>query len=919
LSDVSLVFNLIAKDRATRQLKAVRAQFAATATSLAKAGGALAALPATATLAAGVLALAPAFGAAALGAGALAAVAVPSLTRIKEALAAEKTAKDASTQSAVQAQSRALALAGAQQSLAAAVRNAGFAHKEALDRVRQSEMSLASAQQSALAAQRALNDARADARRNLQDMANQVTDAQLAVRSSTFALTDAQDEYNRVLADPSATQDQIDRAQLAVDQANQSLNEQQLNLERLTADEKAAAKAGVEGSQQVRQAREQVASTNAAVSESERDLADARADVARTDIQSAEAVATARRALAAASLQGAASTAALDTALAKLSPSERKVMADWKGLSDAFDKWQRSMEPTVLPLFSRGIGILKGQLPSLTPLVKGAAGAVSGLLADVERGAQSERFTKLKANLTALAPTAITSLGRSTENIVSGISGIFEAFLPRAPQAIAFVEKLTQKFEAWGSGFGSSPGFQKVMAWIDANGPQVAAVATEVANALVHVGTSLAPMGGALGMSAVSSLSLLAKAVSGLSPGQIQALAAAFLAYKTAAVGVTAAKGVAGTFDLVSGSVSRASGLLGKLGKGGAGGVSKLASGWETVRLKAMYAGDAMAGVGKGGAKAAASGWETVRLKAVYAGEAMARAGRSAASGVSTAAQIAAGWTKAGLAAAASAVKFVAIKTAQLAIRTATMLWAAAQAVLNVALSANPIGLIIIAVVALAAGIVLLWKKSDTFRRIVTGAFNAVWGAVKDVFGWTKRNWPLLLGILTGPIGWAVLAITKNWDKIKAGGVKVWDWIKSLPGKISGAFSKIATIISAPYKAGFNLIAKFWNNTVGRLHFTVPPWVPGLGGKGFSFPQLPYLAKGGHITGAGMAMVGERGPEVVHLPAGATVSPLSRAGGGGEVKVTFDFRGADQEMHKLLRKLVRVEGQGDVQVAFGRS
>ena len=86
----------------------------------------------------------------------------------------------------------------------------------------------------------------------------------------------------------------------------------------------------------------------------------------------------------------------------------------------------------------------------------------------------------------------------------------------------------------------------------------------------------------------------------------------------------------------------------------------------------------------------------------------------------------------------------------------------AAQWLFNAAMAANPITLIIIAVIALGVGLVVLWKKSETFRDIVKGAFNAVWGAIKSVWNWTKKNWPLLLGILTGPIGWATLAITKN-------------------------------------------------------------------------------------------------------------------------------------------------------------
>jgi hypothetical protein len=58
------------------------------------------------------------------------------------------------------------------------------------------------------------------------------------------------------------------------------------------------------------------------------------------------------------------------------------------------------------------------------------------------------------------------------------------------------------------------------------------------------------------------------------------------------------------------------------------------------------------------------------------------------------------------------------------AMAAATAVWTGAQWLLNAALTANPIGLVIAAVALLAIGIVALWKKSETFRTIVTAAFN---------------------------------------------------------------------------------------------------------------------------------------------------------------------------------------------------
>lgn len=144
-----------------------------------------------------------------------------------------------------------------------------------------------------------------------------------------------------------------------------------------------------------------------------------------------------------------------------------------------------------------------------------------------------------------------------------------------------------------------------------------------------------------------------------------------------------------------------------------------------------------------------------------------------------------------------SAVATVAATTATIAASAATKAAAAAQWLFNAAMSANPIGIVIAIIVALVAAFIIAYQKSETFRNIVDGALRAVgaafawlWDGVKKVFGWLADNWPLVLAIITGPIGLAVLFVVRNWDTIKEKTVAVftaissflggiWDWIKA--------------------------------------------------------------------------------------------------------------------------------------------
>jgi hypothetical protein len=131
---------------------------------------------------------------------------------------------------------------------------------------------------------------------------------------------------------------------------------------------------------------------------------------------------------------------------------------------------------------------------------------------------------------------------------------------------------------------------------------------------------------------------------------------------------------------------------------------------------------------------------------------------------------------------------------ASLVVKAATAAWTAVQWLLNAALNANPIGLVVIAIAALAAGIYLAYTRSATFRSIVTGAMEAVKDAVQSLdrafdallagarsaFNWITDHWKLAL-FAFGPIGAAVYLIATNFDKVKSAA--------------SGAFSAITSAI----------------------------------------------------------------------------------------------------------------------------
>lgn len=122
---------------------------------------------------------------------------------------------------------------------------------------------------------------------------------------------------------------------------------------------------------------------------------------------------------------------------------------------------------------------------------------------------------------------------------------------------------------------------------------------------------------------------------------------------------------------------------------------------------------------------------------------------------------------------------------------------AVAQRVLNAVMKANPIGLVITALTALGAGLVLAYKKSETFRKIVDGAFSAVKAVASSVARFVTSTVPAAFASAAASVG-------KSWKSVKDGASDALNFIKGIPGKVTAVFSGAATLL---YNAGSQLMS----------------------------------------------------------------------------------------------------------------
>jgi len=129
---------------------------------------------------------------------------------------------------------------------------------------------------------------------------------------------------------------------------------------------------------------------------------------------------------------------------------------------------------------------------------------------------------------------------------------------------------------------------------------------------------------------------------------------------------------------------------------------------------------------------------------------------------------------------------------------------------MKAAFMANPIGVIIVAIVALIAIFVTLYNRNKTFRDFVVRMWERIKAGAEMVFNWLRDNWPLILAILTGPIGLAVLAIVRNWDTIV-------EFVRGIPGRIREIASRMWTPVTDFFSNMWQDLQKRWDDILAYV------------------------------------------------------------------------------------------------------
>lgn len=239
----------------------------------------------------------------------------------------------------------------------------------------------------------------------------------------------------------------------------------------------------------------------------------------------------------------------------------------------------------------------------------------------------------------------------------------------------------------------------------------------------------------------------------------------------------------------------------------------------------------------------------------------------------------------------------------------------------------SPIGIAILAITALIAAGVWLYKNWDTVKAKaaqlgakISGIWTKINTAVTTAIAAISSRFPALGAVLSGlwksvqDVWGNIKAIFSNIigfiDNVFSGNWSAaWGNVVSIFGNL---FGELANIAKAPINAVISVINMVLSK-INEMKISIPDWVPGVGGKtlGFNIPQILMLATGGIATAPTLAMVGEGGEPEAVLPLSKLAQllddwdkkPKPGSAGGGESIVfspVFNFYGGTPSREEAM-------------------
>jgi len=532
--------------------------------------------------------------------------------------------------------------------------------------------------------------------------------------------------------------------------------------------------------------------------------------------------------------------------LAALTPAQRKFYEGWQALKKELKDFSNALAPAVLDSIMAFFKIVGPILKPLAPVVQSVAKAM-GVLADyILQMTKSADFAAFMKDMASSAGSFISQGGIAMINFFQGLMNLLMAFLPMGKTVGDSVTDMSKKFLTWSQHLDKNKGFQDFMKWVKENGPKIWNTIVDAIKAVIKIIWALRDAG----MKVWGVIDKVAGWINGLDSKNPKL-------FKTLITDVGIFAALLGPVMIMLGGISKlmspvigGAKLFGSLAMAAGGHEFKDAKGTVKVgaaigkkigesgafnRLKAAAKGDKgfMTAIGDGGSGKITSGLKKVGEAAKkhigFVVEHLKTGTKWALEHGKSIATTAAHYAALGGKIAFALAKQLLLNAAGIAWKVIQATATALQWLWNVAMDANPIGLIVIAIAALIAGLVLfftktkigreIWAKFVSFLKVAWLGFKAVFHVVIDaiVKAWNWL-WPVLHKVIQVYIAvfkvyWKILstAFRVVVDFIKDYWSTAWGIIKKVFHVIVDSITTYVKVWGKIFSAAFSFIGKLWN------------------------------------------------------------------------------------------------------------
>lgn len=165
-------------------------------------------------------------------------------------------------------------------------------------------------------------------------------------------------------------------------------------------------------------------------------------------------------------------------------------------LKEGVQEWSRSLASDTMPIFTQGIDGLRRLLPKLTPIVKETSAVIGNFVYSLGEGQAGKVFREFGDNVRSSGAGALKGFLDFSKNMVVGIIGILNAFIPMQDQVTGGLGNLGEKFADFGANLGQSQGFATFMKTVREGGPQVADTLRTLGRAFGDIASAAGPLAG---------------------------------------------------------------------------------------------------------------------------------------------------------------------------------------------------------------------------------------------------------------------------------------------------------------------------------------------------------------------------------------------------------------------------------------